>query len=47
MKTKKKYQQMALYATRLEFEHPSTGEHLVFKKEPEGDAFDVIELEEF
>ena len=47
MKTKKKYQQMALYATRLEFEHPKTKEHMVFKSEPVGDAFDVIELDEF
>lgn len=46
-KTKKKYQQIALFATRLEFEHPSTGEHMVFKCEPEGDAFEVIELDEF
>ena len=46
-KTKKKYQQIALYATRLEFEHPSTGEHMVFKAEPEGDAFEVIEMEDF
>ena len=46
-KTKKKYQQIALFATRLEFEHPTTGEHMVFKCEPEGDAFEVIELDEF
>lgn len=46
-KTKKKYQQIALFATRLEFEHPSTGEHMVFKCEPEGDAFEIIELDEF
>lgn len=46
-KTKKAYQQIALYATRLEFEHPESGEHMVFKTEPEGSAFDVIELEEF
>lgn len=46
MKTKKIYQQMALYATRLEFDHPTSGEHMVFKREPEGDVFDVIELEE-
>lgn len=46
-KTKKRYQQIALFATRLEFEHPTTGEHLVFKCEPEGDAFEVIELDEF
>ena len=47
MNTKKKYQQMALYSTRLEFDHPSTGERMVFKSEPEGDAFEVIELDEF
>ena len=46
-KTKKRYQQIALFATRLEFEHPSTGEHMVFKCEPEGEAFEVIELDEF
>ena len=40
----------SLYSSRmqrLEFEHPSTGEHMVFKSEPEGDVFDVIELDEF
>jgi len=46
-KTKKVYRQMALFSTRLEFEHPTTGEHMVFKCEPEGEAFDVIELDEF
>lgn len=46
-KLKRKYQQIGLYATRLEFEHPVTGEHMVFKQEPEGDAFDVIEMEDF
>jgi len=46
-KTKKQYQQIALYAARLEFDHPATGKHMVFKAEPEGDAFEVIELEEF
>lgn len=46
-KVKKTYQQIALFATRLEFEHPKTGEHLVFKCEPEGNAFEVIELDEF
>lgn len=46
-KIKKKYQQIALFATRLEFEHPVSGEHMIFKCEPEGDAFEVIELDEF
>lgn len=46
-KVKRRYQQIGLYATRLEFEHPVTGEHMVFKSEPEGEAFDVIEMEDF
>lgn len=46
-KTKKKYQQIALFATRLEFEHPTTGEHMIYKCEPDGEAFEVIELDEF
>jgi len=46
-KTKRRYQQIALFATRLEFEHPTTGEYMVFKCEPEGEAFEVIELDEF
>lgn len=47
MKTKRKYQEIALYSTRLEFEHPATGEWMVFKQEPEGDVFDIIEMEDF
>lgn len=46
-KTKRRYQQIALYSSRIELEHPVTGEHMVFKSEPEGEAFDVIELDEF
>lgn len=46
-KTKKKYRQIGLYSSRIELEHPVTGEHMVFKHEPEGEAFDVIELDEF
>ena len=46
-KVKRRYQQIGLYATRLEFDHPVTGEHLVFKNEPEGEAFDIIEMEDF
>ncbi|MCM1494773.1 MAG: RluA family pseudouridine synthase [Bacteroides sp.] len=46
-KVKRRYQQIGLYATRLEFEHPVTGEHLIFKNEPEGEAFEIIEMEDF
>lgn len=45
--TKRKYQQIALFATRLEFEHPTSGEHMVFKTEPEGEVFEVMEMEDF
>ncbi len=43
----KKMKQIALFATRLEFDHPTTKEHLVFKREPEGPAFDVIDIDEW
>ncbi|MGN0395281.1 MAG: RluA family pseudouridine synthase [Coprococcus sp.] len=46
-KVKKQYQQIGLHASRLEFTHPATGEQMIFKNEPEGKAFEVIELDEF
>lgn len=46
-KTKRRYVQMGLYSTRMELEHPVTGEHLVFKTFPEGEAFELIEMDEF
>lgn len=39
---KKVYKQIGLYSTRIEFEHPASGERMVFKTEPEGEAFDLI-----
>ena len=42
-KQKKGGQAIGLYATRLEFDHPVTGEHLVFKEEPSGPAFALID----
>lgn len=39
--------QVALIATRLEFTHPVTKEPMVFKTEPWGKAFDILDLEEF
>ncbi len=44
---KKGVKQIALFSSRIELEHPVTGEHLVLKKEPYGKAFDVIEMDEF
>ena len=38
--------QIALIATRLEFAHPVTKERLVFKTEPWGRAFDILDAEE-
>lgn len=46
-KVRKEYKQIGLHASRLEFDHPVTGEHMVFKDEPTGTAFEVIELDEF
>ena len=46
-KTKRKYKQIGLFSSRMEFTHPITGEELVIKKEPEGEAFEVLDLDEF
>lgn len=46
-KTKKKYKQIGLYSSRMELVHPFTGDELVFKSEPVGEAFDIIEMDEF
>lgn len=46
-KTKRRYQQIGLYSSRMELSHPVTGEALVFKSEPQGEAFDVIEMDEW
>ncbi len=37
---------IGLYSTRLEFDHPVTGEHIKIKQEPEGETFAVIDLEQ-
>ena len=46
-KTKRKYKQIGLFSSRMEFTHPVTGEEIVIKKEPEGEAFEVLDLDEF
>ena len=38
--------EIGLYFSRMEFDHPVTGEHVVLKAEPEGIAFEAIELDE-
>jgi 23S rRNA pseudouridine1911/1915/1917 synthase len=45
-KVKKSYQQIGLYSTRVEFLHPAPGERMVFQAEPEGEAFELIDVEE-
>lgn len=45
-KTKRVYRQIGLYATQLSLIHPSTGEKLRFKTEPEGEAFDLLDVDE-
>ena len=39
--------EIGLYSTRIEFTHPITGEEIVLHREPEGQAFDEIDDEEF
>ena len=38
---------IGLYATRLAFSHPVTGEKMVYKTEPEGKAFDLLDVEAY
>lgn len=45
-KTKQIYRKIGLYATQLSLIHPSTGEKLRFKTEPEGEAFDLLDVDE-
>lgn len=44
---KKKYHQIGLYSTRISFIHPTTGKEVVYKTEPEGPAFDILDAEEY
>ncbi|MCR4717863.1 MAG: RluA family pseudouridine synthase [Lachnospiraceae bacterium] len=44
--SKQTIKQIGLIATRLEFDHPTTNEHMVFKTEPWGEAFDILDAEE-
>lgn len=46
-KGKKAASQIALIATRLEFDHPVTKEHMVFKTDPWGPGFAILEAEEW
>lgn len=42
-KTKKRYEEIGLYATRISFQHPSDGKICTFKAEPKGKAFLMLE----
>lgn len=44
---KNKYMELGLYSTRLEFTHPTTGETVVFKADPQGEAFDMMDVEAY
>ena len=45
-KTKKKYKEIGLFAARIAFDHPTTHERMVFKADPSGEAFDLLEMTE-
>ncbi len=44
---KKKYMELGLYSTRLAFVHPTTGEEVAFKADPQGEAFDIMDVEAY
>ncbi|MCI5622722.1 MULTISPECIES: RluA family pseudouridine synthase [Anaerostipes] len=46
-KTKKKYKEIGLYATRISFCHPVTNEKRSFKVEPSGEAFELLEMTDY
>ena len=46
-KTKRVYRQIGLFSSRIAFDHPTTKERMVFKEEPSGEAFELLDAEEF
>lgn len=46
-KTKRIYREIGLYAARIAFVHPVSGEKMEFKSEPSGQAFELLEMEDF
>ena len=46
-KTKKTYREIGLYAARIAFVHPVSGKKMEFKSEPSGQAFELLEMEDF
>lgn len=46
-KAPKNMRDIGLYSSRIELIHPTTGEKKIFKSEPRGGAFDIIEMEDF
>lgn len=44
---KGRYMQLGLYSTRLSFRHPASGEQMVFKTEPRGEAFEMMDVEAY
>ena len=46
-KTKRVYRQIGLFSSRIAFDHPTTKERMVFKEEPSGEAFELLDAEDF
>lgn len=46
-KTKRTYREIGLYAARIAFAHPVSGKKMEFKSEPSGQAFELLEMEDF
>ena len=45
-KTRKTYREIGLYAARIAFVHPVSGEKMEFRSEPSGQAFELLEMED-
>ena len=46
-KEKKKYRELGLYSTRIAFKHPVSKEKISFKTDPQGQAFELMDVETY
>ena len=46
-KKRKGYMELGLYSTRIAFTHPVTGEEVAYKTDPQGQAFDLMDVDPY
>ena len=46
-KNTRRFRELGLYSTRLAFTHPATGEKVSFTVDPQGEAFDLMDVEAY